>query len=100
MLVLAGSARIDPAKRGALIDATIDTMQKTRKLPGCITFVVSADLEDPGVLHVFQEWESSESFDRHLGEPHVAAIRLRLGGLGVSEVKIQRYAIRSVGPII
>ena len=100
MLVLAGSVSIDPAKRSDAIDATIEVMQQTRKVRGCISFVVSADLEDPGVLHVFQEWESPEAFDRHLDEPHVEAIRLRLGSLGVREIKVQRYAIRSVGPIV
>ena len=62
-------------------------MHETRKLPGCISFVLSADLEDPGLLHVFQEWESP------------AAFREQLVGLGVREIAVQRYAIGSVGPI-
>ena len=100
MLVVAGSVRIDPAKRNDVIDATIEVMQETRKLPGCISLVFSADLEDPGVLHVFQEWESQEALDRHLSAPRVEAVRLRLGSLGVREIAVQRYAIQSVGPIV
>ena len=100
MLVLAGSVRIDPAKRNDVVAATIEVMQETRQLPGCISFVFSADLEDPGVLHVFQEWESPEALERHLTSPRVEAARLRLGSLGVREVAVQRYAIHSVGPIV
>jgi len=100
VLVLAGSVRIDPAKRDDVIETTIEVMQETRKLPGCISFTFSADLEDQGVLHVFQEWESPEALDRHLTAPRVEAVRLQLGSLGVREIAIQRYAIQSVGPIV
>jgi quinol monooxygenase YgiN len=99
-LVLAGSVRIDPAKRDDVIDATIEMMRETRKRPGCISYVFSADLEDPGVLHVFEEWETPEAFDRHFREPLVEAIRLRLESLGVREIAVQRYAIQSVGPLV
>jgi quinol monooxygenase YgiN len=100
VLVLAGSVRIDPAKRNDVVEATIEVMQESRKLPGCISFVFAADLEDPGVLHVFQEWETPEALNRHLTAPRVEAIRLRLGSLGVREVAVQRYSISSVGPIV
>jgi len=100
MLVLAGSVRIDPARRDDVIAAAIQMMRETRELPGCISFVSSADLEDPGVLHVFQEWESEEALHRHLAHPRVEAVRLQLGSLGVREIAVQRYAIESVGPIV
>jgi quinol monooxygenase YgiN len=100
VLVLAGSVRIDPAKRSDVVEATIDVMQEARKQPGCISFVFSADLEDPGVLHVFQEWETPEALNRHLTAPRVEAVRLRLGSLGVREIAVQRYLIQSVGPIV
>ena len=100
MLVLAGSVRIDPAKRNDVVEATIEVMQETRKQPGCISFVFSADLEDPGVLHVFQEWETPEALNRHLTAPRVEAVRLRLGSLGVREIAVQRYLVQSVGPIV
>jgi len=100
VLVLAGSVRIDPAKRNDVVEATIEVMQETRKQPGCISFVFSADLEDPGVLHVFQEWETAEALNRHLTAPRVEAVRLRLGSLGVREIAVQRYSVQSVGPIV
>jgi quinol monooxygenase YgiN len=100
VLVLAGSVRIDPARRAEVLEATIEVMQETRKLPGCISFVFSADLEDPGVLHLFQEWESPEALRRHLTEPRAEAVRLRLESLGVREIAVQRYSISAVGPIV
>jgi quinol monooxygenase YgiN len=100
VLVLAGCVRIDPARRNDVLQAAIEVMQETRKLPGCITFVFSEDLEDPGLLHVFQEWASLEALGRHLREPGIEEVRLRLGELGVREIAVERYAIGSVGPIV
>ena len=99
MLVIAGPVRIDPAKRDEVIEAAIDVMREARKLPGCISFVFSADIEDPGVLHVFQEWESPEAFESHLTTLRIEAAQLQLGSLGVRDIAVHRYAIQSVGPI-
>lgn len=100
MLVLAGSVRIDPAQRSDATLAAIEVMRETRKRPGCISCVFSTDLDDPGVLHVFQEWESAEAFELHLSDPRIEAVRLRLASLGVREAAIQRYAVQSTGPIV
>lgn len=61
MLLLAGEMRIDRPQRDQLIGTAIEVMQETREQAGCIYFVLSADLEDPGVFHMFQEWESHEA---------------------------------------
>ena len=100
MLVLAGSLRIDPAKRNEVLAVTIELMHGTRERPGCISFFCSADLEDSGVLHFFQEWESPQALERHIREPRVGAARVALGSLGVREIAVERYAIQSVGPIV
>ena len=100
MLILAGIARIDPARRDEVIATAIDVMKQTRSRPGCLAFVCSADLEDPSLLHIFLEWESSDGLFALLTPERVAAIRRKADTLGVREVSIQRYEIRSVGPIV
>ena len=100
MLVLAGIVQIDPAKRDAVIAAAVETMKRTRKLPGCISFVCSADLEDPNTLHVFMEWETADALFALLSEERVAEVRRNAERLGVREIAIQRYEIASAGPIV
>jgi quinol monooxygenase YgiN len=100
LLVIAGIVKIDPARRDEVVEASIAVMQEARKQPGCISYVISLDLEDPSVLHLFEEWQSDETHRAHVANPHVEAARIRSGNLGMREVTFQRYEIASVGPIV
>lgn len=99
MLVIAGHVRIDPAQREAAISAARDMMEATRREPGCISYTLSADVADPGVFHIFEEWEGQAALESHFSAPHMATFQKQMGGLGVKEMKIQRYDIASVGPL-
>ena len=60
---------------------------------------LSADLEDPSVLHLFQTWDSQAALMANLGSPQIEAIRDHAGKLGVREMAILKYDVASVGPI-
>jgi hypothetical protein len=48
MLVVAGSVRIDPARREEALRAALAMMEATRREAGCRAYTFSADLADPG----------------------------------------------------
>lgn len=100
MLVLAGTAQVDPVKRDQVIAAAIETVRRTRKRAGCISLVCSADLEDATRLHIFLEWETADALFELLSTERVAAIRRHADELGVRSVSLQRYDVASVGPIV
>jgi quinol monooxygenase YgiN len=100
LLVLAGTAQIDPARRGDVIAAAVETMRRTRTQPGCISFVCAADLEDPNLLHIFLEWETAGGLFAILTPERVAAFRQNAEKIGVRNVSVARYEIKSVGPIV
>lgn len=95
-LVIAGAVRLDPSKRDAAIAAASEMMRETRKEPGCITYTMSADVEDPGRFWIFEEWESEQALAEHFASPHMRAFQAQVGELGVSETSLRRYAIGSV----
>ena len=99
MLVIAGHIRIDPAKRGAAIAAAREMMRDTRREPGCVSYTISADVDDDGVFHVFEEWESAQALGAHFEAPHMARFQQAAAGLGVAGMHIQRYEVASVGPV-
>lgn len=99
MLVVAGVVKIDPAKRDEAIAAAVAMMRETRKEEGCRSYVFSADLEDVGCFHLFEEWESQEALDAHFASPHMAAFQGTVAKLGVREMNVQKYAIASVDPL-
>ena len=101
MLVIAGVARIDAARRDDARAAAIAVMRAVREQPGCISFVISEDLEDPSAFLVFQEWSSEPAHFAHLSDPQVGAALARFESVvGVREIDIQRYEISAVGPIV
>lgn len=99
MLVVAGHVTIDPAKREEAIEAARAVMAETRKEPGCRSYVLAADLEDPGRFVIFEEWESAEALRAHFGTPHMAAFQEAMGGFGVRDMQVQRYDVASAGPL-
>jgi quinol monooxygenase YgiN len=99
MLVIAGHIRIDPARREDAVRAAVEVQEATRREVGCISYTFSADLSDPGTFRIFEEWESPEALGAHFRTPHMARFQGAIGGLGVREMKVQRYEISSVGPL-
>ena len=99
MLVIAGTITIDPANFDKLKAAAAQMMAETHKEPGNLAYVFSAGLEDPATIHIFAHWESQAALDLHFKAPHMAAFQAAIGGLGVKDMKIQKFEISSVGPL-
>ena len=72
MLVLAGTLTIDPSGREAVADAVRAITTATRKEAGCVDYRFSFDLDDDGLVHVFEAWEDEGVWLAHMQTPHVA----------------------------
>ena len=98
-LVIAVSLKIDPAKRDEAAAAALEVMRATRAEPGCVAYTFSTDLEDPSRIHVFERWASPEALDAHFRAPHMAAFQKKMGGFGVSDMKVEKFEIAKAGPL-
>ena len=74
-------------------------MAETRKESGCNAYQFSSDFSEPGLFHLFEEWESQEALDAHFQMPHMAKFMGAMGGFGVKEMNVSRYEITSKGPL-
>jgi quinol monooxygenase YgiN len=99
MLVIAGAILIDPARLADATPAAVEVMAATQAETGCISYCFSSDLSEPGLIHVFEEWESQDALDTHFKTPHMAKFQQAMAGFGVKAVKLQRYEVSSVGPL-
>lgn len=70
MYGLIGKMTAAPGKRDEL--AAI-LLQGTRSMPGCLSYVVARDPEDPDALWVTEVWEDRESHQASLALPAVQA---------------------------
>jgi quinol monooxygenase YgiN len=99
MLIVAGEIEIDPARHADAVAAAREMMETTRREKGCVSYVFSADLADPGRFRIFEEWESQAALDAHFAAPHMAAFQAKVGSLGVRGMRVQKYEIARVGPL-
>jgi len=73
MLVIAGTIPFDPAQREAFHAACVTLQEATRAEEGCLLYAFSADLEDPGMVHIIEKWTSEEALLAHFAQPHMKA---------------------------
>jgi quinol monooxygenase YgiN len=96
MLVIAGEFRIDAEKRDEAVAAALEMMAATRDEEGCVTYVFSADLEDPAVFRLFEEWETAGALEDHFASEHMAQWRATIADFGIEGRVIHRYEVSSV----
>ena len=99
MIVIAGRIVVDPNKSDAAIPVAQEMMEETLKESGCATYKFSADLEEKGVFHIFEEWDGQEVLDAHFASPHMAKFQKAVGEFGVVELSVSRYVVSKKGPL-
>lgn len=92
MYGLIGKINAVPGQRDALIDLLLEG---TADMPGCLSYVVARDLEDPDALWVTEVWESQEHHKASLELPSVQDAMSR--GKPLIEGFGERFETRPVG---
>jgi quinol monooxygenase YgiN len=94
-VVLAGTVRFDPDR---LADARVmmkEMMRLSRAEDGCISYVYSEDLIEPGLIHVFEVWRDAEALHGHHTAPHFLAWRASRDEIGLHDRRMRRYEVAS-----
>ncbi len=96
MIVISGQTRIKPDKLNEAIQVFIQMQTASQAEVGCTHYRFSQDLEDPAVIHLFEEWESQEALDAHGQTPHMAQFREELPDVQAERFTIWRYTATSI----
>ena len=99
MIVIAGSVAVRPERRDEAVRAARAMMTATRREAGCRAYGFHADLDDPNVFLVFEEWESEEALARHFATEHMAAFGAQLPGLLAGAPRLTRYIVTAAEPM-
>jgi quinol monooxygenase YgiN len=100
MILVAGRIPIRPEMRAAAIAAAVKVTQATKPDAGCLQYHFYWDLEDPDMLHVFEEWESAGALDAHLKLPHTTEFLAAVGGMVAGLPVVKRYVVSESGSLI
>jgi quinol monooxygenase YgiN len=97
MIIVAGYFRVAPADRAAFIEQRGASMLRSRAEKGCHAYAMSPDPLDPGLVNLYERWETEEDLAAHL-----AASRANprpAGGFEVLESELLKYEIAKVSPL-
>src|SRR5690606_36577216 len=70
MYGLIGKILAAPGKRDALIEILLEG---TADMPGCLSYIVAKDTQDPNGIWITEVWDSEESHRASLSLPQVQA---------------------------
>ena len=84
MIIVAGTFRVPEGRIDELMPVAAATLAATRGEAGCITYSYAFDVEDRGLIRVYEEWESRARIEAHFRQPHMAPWREKLAAIGAS----------------
>ncbi|MBI4940497.1 MAG: antibiotic biosynthesis monooxygenase [Actinobacteria bacterium] len=59
-----------PGHEGTVLAALVELAPASRQEPGCQTYVVHQDPEEPSVFRIFEVYDDEAAFKAHAGYPH------------------------------
>jgi quinol monooxygenase YgiN len=99
MLVVTGRTAIKAASMPQLLKAASQMTAETLAEAGCAKYHLAIDVDDPLVVHLFEQWESSEALDTHFATPHFQSFGEVLLGATDRPAEFTRYEVSSVAPL-
>jgi quinol monooxygenase YgiN len=67
VVIVAGHVVVDPEQRDDYLSACVEVVRQARRAPGCLDFVLSADLLEPGRVNILERWESQAAVEAFRG---------------------------------
>lgn len=94
-IVIGGTVRVPPENIETLKPHMARQLAASRAEDGCLTYSYGFDVEDPGLIRVFEVWRDQAALDAHFKAPHMATWRAAGAELGVSDRRLTLYEIAS-----
>lgn len=98
MIVVAGILRLTPEGLAAVREVARATVTTTNAEAGCILYSFAEDLVEPGLVRIYEEWDSREALGAHGVAPHMTVWRDALKTVEVLELKLSLIETASVEP--
>src|SRR3954453_10637430 len=99
MVIVPGPIEVDPADRDKFLQGRADAVRATRSEHGCIEYSFSADGLDPGLIRIFEIWDSQDALTTHLGAMAGQQGQGSAPAVAVKKADVLQYAVSSSGPL-
>ena len=91
MIIVAGTIRINPDKSEAFLPHARKMLAATRQEAGCRVYSYAFDVEDAGLVRIYEEWDSRDHLEAHFKVPHMDDWRAALIEIGAHSRAIKAY---------
>jgi quinol monooxygenase YgiN len=84
-----------PGKVNELLSVLSSLIEPTRKEPGCFSYELLQNNEDPTDLTLIEEWQNNTALESHFATKHFKDALTKLPNLVAAEPDIRRYQVVS-----
>jgi quinol monooxygenase YgiN len=82
-----------PGKANELLLVLSSLVEPTRKEPGCLSYELLQNNEDPTDLTLIEEWQNNTALESHFATKHFKDALTKLPNLVAAEPDIRRYQV-------
>ena len=93
MLLIIGTVRLPADSLERARPSMAAMLQATRAEDGCLEYSYSADVLDPGVIHITERWRDQTALDEHFKSAHMSSWRESWPSLGIREPRLYVYEV-------
>ena len=94
-VLIAGTVRVPPQNIARFTPHMAKMLAASRAEDGCLAYAYAIDVEDPGLIRVFEAWRDQAALEAHFATPHLAAWRAAWPEFGVSDRRLIAYEVAS-----
>ena len=100
-IIIGAEIRIEPSDMPKIREFASVMVDRTTTLEKdtCITYSFAEDFNEPGLVRIFEVWESDEALAEHFKTQHMADFQKGMAGITVKGVKAVRYEVSSYGDL-
>lgn len=98
-VIVAGAVRVPPENLVAFRPHMQTMLEASRAEAGCLAYSYAEDVLEPGLIRIFETWESQAAIDAHFQTAHMAVWRSHWPSFGVSDRRLFAYEVAAQRPL-
>jgi quinol monooxygenase YgiN len=92
-VIVAGTVRLPPENLARFKPHMDKMLAASRAETGCLTYCYAVDVQDVGLIRVFEAWTDEIALQAHFQTPHMADWRAAFPEFGVSDRRLSLYEV-------
>lgn len=98
-IVISGHFKVAAKKREQLLLDMRPYIDGSRLEPGCVAYQWSADLSEPGIIYVFEQWTDEASLLNHFQcSPYQDTLKM-FDAFDILEIDVNKYRVDLIEPV-